>query len=75
MERLVDVSVGSFRVSQDYLKKMRKNQPTSPVVQFPYQNDHGVYHYPDALLEEMETYLVGRLEEKLPLENIFRWNK
>jgi spore photoproduct lyase len=73
MERLVDVSVGSFRVSQDYLKKMRKNQPTSPVVQFPYQNDHGVYHYPDALLEEMETYLVGRLTEKLPPEKIFRW--
>jgi spore photoproduct lyase len=75
MERLVDVSVGSFRVSQDYLKKMRKNQPTSPVVQFPYQNDHGVYHYPDALLEEMETYLVGQLTERLPPERIFRWNQ
>ena len=48
---------GTFRISQDYLKKMRKNEPDSAVVQFPYQNDGGVYHYPTALMEEMEQYL------------------
>ena len=45
MDQIFDVSVGSFRVSQDYLKKMRKNEPYSAVVQFPFQNDGGVYHY------------------------------
>lgn len=74
MEKIVDVSVGTFRVSQDYLKKMRKNEPYSAVVQFPYQNDGGVYHYPTELMEEMEGYLVERLTERMPKEKIFRWN-
>lgn len=35
MNQIEDVSVGTFRVSQDYLKKMRKNDPGSAVVQVP----------------------------------------
>lgn len=70
---IVDVSVGTFRVSQDYLKKMRRSQPDSAVVQFPFQNDGGVYHYPAELMEEMEQYLVTRLSEWIPEQKIFRW--
>ena len=73
--RLFDVSVGSFRVSQDYLKKMRKNAPDSAVVQFPYENDRGVYHYGDGLTREMEGFLVERLSQYLPEEKIFLWEK
>lgn len=73
MEKITDVSVGSFRVSQDYLKKMRKNQPGSAVVQFPYQNDKGVYHYPGKLAEQMEQFLVNGLKKGLPEDKIFLW--
>lgn len=73
LEKLVDVSVGSFRVSQDYLKKMRKNNPQSAVVWFPFENDAGVYHYPGELMEEMEQYLTGELERRIGREKIFRW--
>ena len=73
--RLFDVSVGSFRVSQDYLKKMRKNAPDSAVVQFPYENDRGVYHYGDGRTREMEGFLVERLSQYLPEEKIFLWEK
>lgn len=72
---LTDVSVGTFRVSQDYLKKMRKNRPDSAVVQFPYENDSGVYHYSRALTDKMEGFLVKQLREKLPEEKIFLWEK
>lgn len=71
----LDVSVGSFRVSQDYLKKMRKNAPDSAVVQFPYENDRGVYHYGDGLTRKMEGFLVERLSQYLPEEKIFLWEK
>lgn len=74
-ERLVDVSVGTFRVPQDYLKKMRKNAPFSPVVQFPYENDCGVYQYPLRLAEEMEGFLAAGLAERIPPEKIFRWKE
>lgn len=74
MEKLVDVSVGTFRISQDYLKKMRKQEPDSIVAWFPYQMEHGFYHYPMALMGQMERYLVERLRESVPEEKIFLWN-
>ena len=73
MEKIEDVSVGTFRVSSDYLKKMRKCQPGSAVVQFPYQNDNGVYHYSGELTEKMEGFLSNRLKEKIPEEKLFLW--
>lgn len=73
VEKLVDVSVGTFRISQDYLKKLRRSEPYSAVVQFPYQNDGGVYHYPTGLMEEMERYMTERLAEHIPGEKIFQW--
>ena len=73
MEKIEDVSVGTFRVSQDYLKKMRKLQPDSAVVQYPYQNDGGVYHYSKELTETMERFLVSALRERRPENKIFLW--
>lgn len=75
LEKIVDVSVGSFRISQDYLKKMRRQEPDSAVVWFPFQNEDGFYHYPKELMEQMESFLTGRLEEKISKEKIFRWKE
>lgn len=75
MDKIVDVSVGTFRVSQDYLKNMRKQEPDSAVVWFPFQCEKGYYHYPDELMEEMERFLADRLEEKISKEKIFRWKE
>ena len=74
MEKLLDVSVGSFRISQDYLKKMRKIAPGEPAVWFPYENKAGYYQCPQALLEEMEQFLTGRLKQTVGEDKIFRWN-
>ena len=74
MEKIHDVSVGSFRLSEEYLKSMRRNMPGSAVVQYPYENDHGVYHYSRRLTEEMERWLALRLTERIPEEKIFRWD-
>lgn len=71
--KIVDVSVGSFRISQDYLKNMRKQDPESAVIWFPFQREDGYCHYPDDLMEQMERFLVGRLGEKISKEKIFRW--
>ncbi len=72
-ERLVDVSVGSFRISRDYLKKMRRQQPDSAAAWFPYEMEHGYYHYPKALMEEMEQFLVRGLQAHMPKQDIFLW--
>ena len=74
MEQIHDCSLGSFRISESYLKAMGKALPNSPHTQFPYENSGGYYHYPGELMEEMEGFLYSRLQEKLPKEKIFRWD-
>lgn len=74
-DKLMDVSVGTFRISQDYLKRMRKQEPDSAVVWFPFQKDDGYCHYPDAMMEEMEGFLTERLKKWIPGEKIFRWKE
>ena len=75
MEKLYDVSVGSFRISESYLKSMTKACGTSPYTSFPYENTDGYYHYPKELLLKMEGFLEHKLLEKLPKEKIFRWEE
>lgn len=75
MTKLSDVSIGSFRISQDYLKKMRKASPDSAIVWFPYDNHNGVYQYPQSLMEEMEQFMLEKIKEHMPEEKIFRWGK
>lgn len=70
---LLDVSIGVFRISTEYLKTMRKKRPDSPIVQFPYESEHGVSHYGN-LSEKMVQYLYQLLLPYLPSERIFVWN-
>ncbi len=71
--RLYDVSIGSFRISQDYLKRLRKENPDSSVVWFPFENEGGVYQYPRDLRIEMEQFLAGTLKKYLSEKKIFLW--
>ena len=75
MEKLYDVSVGSFRISESYLKAMTKSCGISPYTSFPYENTDGYYHYPKELLLKMEGFLEQKLLEKFPKEKIFRWTE
>lgn len=72
-EELLDVSIGVFRISTEYLKAMRKKRPDSPIVQFPYVSEHGVSHYGN-LSEKMVQYLYQLLLPYLPPERIFVWD-
>ncbi len=65
-----DISIGSFRLSEVYLKAMRRAMPDSAIVQYPYENVGQVYQYPAALAAEMERFLREGLPE-IPAERIF----
>ena len=66
------VSVGGFRISKEYMKKIRRVEPDSPIVQFPYVNVEGVYQYPPKLLVKMEKYILKELEKRMSLERVYR---
>lgn len=75
MTKVRDFSVGSFRISEAYLKKMRKVMPVSSAVQYPYILDEGYYHYPKKLTEEMESFLTSKILKIYPDARIFRWEE
>lgn len=70
-KQLDAVSVGGFRISKEYMKKIRRVEPTSPIVQFPYVNVEGVYQYPTELLAKMENYILSELTKRMPVERVF----
>lgn len=70
-DRLYDISLGSFRISESYLKNMRKNAPASAIAQFPYELNKGVYQYPEGLNMEMEQYMKERILQFVPEEKLF----
>ena len=73
MSQVRDFSVGSFRISESYLKKMRRAMPISEVVQYPFVLEEGYYHYPNRLVEEMETFLIDEIKKARPDADVFRW--
>jgi spore photoproduct lyase len=74
-DKIKDASIGVFRVSQDYLKQMRKQRSNSSVLFYPYENDNGVFHYSKERTEEMLSFVLGLLKEYLPEDKIFQWKE
>lgn len=72
-EDILDVSIGVFRISQDYLKKMRNQANDSKIAHYPYINENGVYHYGRELTERMTAFVYERIREQLPVNKIFVW--
>lgn len=72
-DRVFDTSVGSFRIAPDYLKTMRRSEPDSAMVQFPFARENGVEYYGAKLTNQMESLLVAQLKRFVPEEKIFRW--
>ena len=72
--KLADVSVGTFRISSDYLNKMRKAYPDSQIAWYPYVVREGVAQYEPKTDKEMQDYVCGLLEKHIGREKIFTWN-
>ena len=71
---LTDVSVGTFRISADYLNKMRKSYPDSKTAWYPYVIRDGVAQYEPDTDKEMQDYVCALLEKHIGREKIFTWN-
>lgn len=70
---LFDVSIGLFRVSKDYLKRMRSQNPNSIVLSYPYTLNNGVYEYQSNLGQEMITFIHEQLTQYIDSNRIFNW--
>ena len=70
--RLKDVSIGSFRISAEYIRKLRKDFPASPICQFPYENHGGVMEYPEKIRNDMENTLLTLLQNLISPNRIYK---
>ncbi len=68
-----DISIGSFRISDQYLKNMRRKMPDSEVVQYPYVCEDGYYQYPEKVRKRMEDHIRDLLKEKCPGVSVYDW--
>lgn len=72
--RLTDISVGTFRISSDYLTRMRKAYPDSEIAWYPYTVKDSVAQYDSETDKKMQDYVCALLENHIGRENIFTWN-
>lgn len=68
-----DISIGSFRISDQYLKNMRKKMPDSLIAQYPYICEDGYYQYPEKVRICMEGFMKEALKKWCGNVSIFDW--
>ena len=73
--QLADVSLGTFRISKEYLVRIRRNRPDSPLVQYPFRTESGVCSYGSAVDLEMMEWMKQKLLSWIPEERIFLWKE
>lgn len=70
-EKIIDISIGFFRISREYLKKMRKQNPNSKLLYYPYVCEDGVYSYSREKREKALNYIKTILLKFINAEKIY----
>ena len=73
LSSLKDISIGTFRISSEYMKKLKKSESNSSIVQYPFDITNGVYHYPKKIEEEMLNFIKKELLKYISEDKIFAW--
>ena len=69
--RILDISIGTFRISKEYLKRMKKNRGPSKILYYPFHCENGVYTYEVEKKEMMMKYMKEKVLQYANEEKIF----
>ena len=69
--RVIDVSIGVFRTSKEYLKKMRNQNKKSEILYYPFECIDGVYTYSDKLKSYMIDFIKEKFLKYINIEKIY----
>jgi len=72
LSKVRDVSIGTFRISKDYLKQLRRNSEGSCVL-YPFENREGYCVYPDEVREKMISLVKDSLLEVMDGGKIYEY--
>ncbi|MCY6484935.1 radical SAM protein [Clostridium aestuarii] len=70
-DKILDVSIGVFRVAKDYLKKMEKERIYSPILAYPFECTNGVCSYSKKHAEQMIDFVYKEVCKFIPKEKIY----
>ncbi|MFV9510062.1 SPL family radical SAM protein [Tepidibacillus sp. LV47] len=70
-DKILDISVGVFRMPKDYLKNIRKYRNDSDLIYYPYENIEGVYTYSQEIREKLIQEVTRMIEKYVPKEKIY----
>ncbi|NMM62786.1 radical SAM protein [Clostridium sp. P21] len=70
-ENINDVSIGVFRVSKEYLKKMRKQRNNSIILNYPFETINGVCSYSKDMSKQMIAYTYELTKKYMPEDKIY----
>lgn len=61
IDRVMDFGIGTFRISREYLKRLRRAEPHSEAVWYPFEIKDGYAVYPETLQEQMILFTSDRI--------------
>lgn len=70
-DKILDVSIGVFRISKEYLKKMRKQNENSKVLYYPFECKNGVYSYSNAKTDYVVNFVKEKFKKYIDENKIF----
>lgn len=70
-EKILDVSIGTFRISKEYMKRMKRNRVNSIILNYPFQCYEGVYTYSLEENNEMLNYIKNEILKFVEEKKIF----
>jgi spore photoproduct lyase len=70
-DSIQDISIGVFRISKDYLKRMKKVNPYSVVLSYPFEIENGVCTYSDLHHKAMIDFVYSLVCRYIKKEKIF----
>ncbi|MBP1584908.1 MAG: radical SAM protein [Lachnospiraceae bacterium] len=68
-----DISIGTFRISEQYLKNMRRKMPDSEIAQYPYISEAGYYQYSEKVRTAMEDHILAEIMNACSEARVFNW--
>jgi len=73
LTQVTDISIGIFRIGADYMTAIRRQRRDSAIIQYPYYNDHGVFHLDNSLAESMLSFMKQELIHYVSEDRLFFW--
>ena len=71
-EKIFDISLGTFRINADYLKKMKKLRPDSDILYYPFDRSGQLSIYPEGKVIEIMEFMTNRITKFYERDKVFR---